>query len=115
MTGVQTCALPIYIVNKAVCLSGAYDMSTWLDGYHAGDGYYVDPLAFLPGLADDRFLAPLRRTEFVIATGENDRNADESRRLAALLQEKGVPADLHLWNGWAHDWPYWKEMVDVFL
>jgi esterase/lipase superfamily enzyme len=35
--------------------------------------------------------------------------------MAALLQDKGVPASLHLWDGWAHDWPYWKEMVDVFL
>jgi len=26
-----------------------------------------------------------------------------------------VPAALHLWNGWAHDWPFWKEMVDTFL
>jgi esterase/lipase superfamily enzyme len=26
-----------------------------------------------------------------------------------------VPASLHVWDGWAHDWPYWKEMVDVFL
>ena len=103
------------VVNKAVCLSGAYDMTTWLDGYHEGDGYYVDPLAFLPGLADERYLAPMRQTEFVIATGEQDRNVNDSRRLAALLQQKGVPADLHLWDGWAHDWPFWKEMVDVFL
>jgi esterase/lipase superfamily enzyme len=103
------------VLNKAVCLSGAYDMSTWLDGYHDGEGYYVDPLAFLPALSDDRYLVPMRRTEFVIAAGEADKNAGDSRRLAALLQEKGVPADLHMWDGWAHDWPYWKEMVDVFL
>ncbi|MBI2324050.1 MAG: esterase, partial [Chloroflexi bacterium] len=40
---------------------------------------------------------------------------DDSRRLATLLPEKGVPAEPHLWQGWAHDWPYWKDMVDVFL
>jgi esterase/lipase superfamily enzyme len=103
------------VVSKAVCLSGAYDTSRWLDGWREGEGYFVEPLAFLPGLTDDRYLVPLRQTEFVIATGEEDPNADDSRRLAALLQEKGVPADLHMWNGWAHDWPYWKQMVDVFL
>jgi esterase/lipase superfamily enzyme len=103
------------VVKKAVCLSGAYGISRWLGGWREGDAYFVDPFAFLPQLADDRYLVPLRRTEFVIATGEDDPNANDSRRLAALLQEKGVPADLHLWNGWAHDWPYWKEMLDVFL
>ena len=103
------------VVGKAVCLSGAYEVSRFLDGWRDGDGYYVDPLAFLPDLTEERYLAPLRQTEFVIATGEDDRNANESRRLAGLLQAKGVSADLHMWNGWAHDWPYWKEMVDVFL
>ena len=72
-------------------------------------------LAFLPYLDDERYLAPLRATEIVIASGHDDRNVDDSRRLAAILQEKGVPASLHIWDGWAHDWPYWKEMVDVFL
>lgn len=101
------------IVRKAVCLSGAFAVSRWLDG--SQDAYYLDPLAFLPGLTDERYLGPLRDTEIIIATGELDPNVEESKRLAALLQEKGVPADLHLWDGWAHDWPFWKEMVDVFL
>jgi esterase/lipase superfamily enzyme len=102
-------------VRKAIGLSGAYDSARWLDGLREGDAYFVNPLAFLPSLADERYLAPLRATEIVIATGHDDRNVEDSRRLAALLQEKGVPASLHLWDGWAHDWPYWKEMVDVFL
>lgn len=101
------------IARKAVCLSGAFGVSRWLDD--SSDGYFLDPLAFLPGLSEERFLGPLRDTEIVIATGELDPNVEDSKRLAALLQEKGVPADLHLWEGWAHDWPFWKEMVDVFL
>lgn len=103
------------VAGKAVCLSGAYDVSRWLDGRRDGDAYFLDPLTFLPGLTEERYLGPLRATEIVIATGEADPNVESSRRLAALLQEKGVPADLHVWGGWAHDWPFWKEMVDVFL
>ena len=103
------------IVQKAIVLSGAYDCARWLDGHRDGDAYFVNPLAFLPSLRDERYLAPLRATEIVIATGRDDPNVDESRRLAAALQDKSVPASLHLWDGWAHDWPFWKEMVDVFL
>ena len=75
----------------------------------------MNPLAFLPNLYDDRYLAPLRETEIVIATGRDDPNAEEGKRLAATLQGKGIPAALHLWEGWAHDWPYWMEMIDAFL
>jgi esterase/lipase superfamily enzyme len=103
------------LVKKAIGMSGAYDTSRWLDGRHDGDAYFVNPLAFLPNLGDERYLAPLRATDIVIATGHDDRNVNDSRRLAAILQEKDVPASLHIWDGWAHDWPYWKEMVDVFL
>lgn len=103
------------VARKVVCLSGAYDASRWLDGQREGDCYFVDPLGFLPGLTDERYLAPLRAADIIVATGEEDANAHESRALVGLLQQKGVPAALHLWRGWAHDWPYWKEMVDRFL
>ena len=103
------------IARKAIGLSGAYDSGRWLDGKRDGDAYFVNPMAFLPYLNDERDLAPLRETEIIIATGHDDPNVEDSRRVVSVLQEKGVPASLHLWDGWAHDWPYWKEMVDVFL
>ncbi|HUQ16900.1 MAG TPA: alpha/beta hydrolase-fold protein [Candidatus Saccharimonadales bacterium] len=103
------------IARAAICLSGAFDAARWLDGSREGDAYFVNPLAFLPALEDPVLLGPLRRTEFVVATGLEDPNVDESRRLAAALRAKQIPAALHLWDGWAHDWPYWKEMVDTYL
>jgi esterase/lipase superfamily enzyme len=103
------------IARKALCLSGAYDCARWLDGWRDGDAYFVNPMAFLPGLADERYLGPLRDTEVIVVTGEDDPNMDESRRLVELLQQKGVPASLHMWTGWGHDWPYWREMLDIFL
>ena len=103
------------IASRVIGLSGAYDASRWLDGLRQDDAYFVNPLAFLPDLSDERQLTPLRETEFVIATGIEDPNVGQSRQVVATLQDKGVPATLHLWNGWAHDWPFWKEMVDAFL
>jgi esterase/lipase superfamily enzyme len=103
------------VARRVLGLSGAYDAARWLDGEGAHDAYFVNPLAFLPNLADEVQLGALRTTDFVIVTGADDPNVEESRRVVGTLQEKGVPATLHLWNGWAHDWPYWKEMVDTFL
>ena len=103
------------IASRVTGLSGAFDASRWLDGLRQDDAYFVNPLAFLPNLSDERQLRPLRETEFVIATGAEDPNVEQSRQVVATLQGKGVPATLHLWNGWAHDWPFWKEMVDTFL
>ena len=78
--------------------------------------YYTDPFAFLPGLSDDSYLDPLRHMDKkVIATGEGDPNVEDSRRAAGLLHERGVDVLLDVWPGWAHDWPYWKEMIHRYV
>ncbi len=97
-------------------LSGAFDAQRWLDGYFDDDVYFTNPLAFLPGLADESYLAPLRRmTKKVVATGEADPNVGDSVSVGTLLREKGVDVTLDLWPGWSHDWPYWKEMMRRYV
>ena len=102
--------------NGFIGLSGAFDTRTWLGGYFDQDVYYTNPMAFLPGLTDDRYLALLRQMEKrVIATGAEDRNVEESRRVGTLLREKGVEVQLDIWPGWSHDWPYWMEMMRRYV
>jgi esterase/lipase superfamily enzyme len=99
-----------------IAMSGAFDTARWLDGYHDDSTYFTNPLAFVPGLTDQAFLAPLRAmTPKVIATGEEDPNVDDSKKLAALLRQKEVDVQLDLWPGWSHDWPYWKDMMRRYL
>lgn len=97
-------------------MSGVYDNSRWLDGWHDQDTYLTNPLAFLPGLTDERYLEPLRSMDVkVIATGETDANVEDSKKLAAVLRDKDVEVRLDIWSGWSHDWPYWKEMMRTYV
>lgn len=99
-----------------VALSGAFDTQRRLDGYFDDDVYYTNPLAFLPGLADEAYLRPLRgMLKKVVATGEEDPHVGESVRVGTLLREKGVDVALDLWPGWSHDWSYWKEMMRRYV
>src|SRR6267143_2786368 len=103
-------------VGGFIALSGAYDTSKWLDGYHDDNCYFTNLMAFLPGLTDEAYLGPLRAMHpRVIATGEHDPNVDESIKVAGLLRDKGVEVGLEIWPGWAHDWPYWKDMMRRYL
>ena len=103
-------------VSGFIALSGAYDSARWLDGYHDDSVYFTNMMEFLPGLTDESYLAPLRAMHpKVIATGEQDPNVEDSKRLAGLLREKGVDVGLDIWAGWAHDWPYWKDMMRRYL
>ena len=99
-----------------VGMSGVYDNSRWLDGHHDQDTYLTNPLAFVPGLRDECYLGPLRAMEpRVIVTGRDDANVEDSVRLAEALRAAGIDVRLDLWEGWAHDWPYWKEMMRTYL
>src|SRR5438270_582633 len=73
-------------------------------------------LVFPPGLTDEEDLAPLTAQHpKVIVTGEEDPNVGDSVKVARLLQDKGVDVDLEIWSGWAHDWPYWTDMMRRYL
>jgi len=99
-----------------LALSGAFDTARFLDGYGDDSTYFTNPLAFLPGLTDEAYLGPLRAMNpKVIATGQEDPNVEDSKKLAAALRERGVDVRLDLWDGWAHDWPYWKDMMRRYL
>jgi len=103
-------------VGGFIAWSGAYDTSPWLDGYYDDSTYFTNLFAFLPGLTDEAYLGPLRAQHpKVIATGDQDPNVEDSRRLAGLLRDKGVQVGLEIWPGWAHDWPYWKDMMRRYL
>ena len=103
-------------IGGFIALSGAFDTSRWLDGYHDDNVYFTNLIEFLPGLNDEAYLGPLRAEHpKVIATGEQDPNVEESRRVAGLLRAKGVEVGLEIWPGWAHDWPYWKDMMRTYL
>jgi len=51
----------------------------------------------------------------VVATGEGDPNVGDSIKLGNLMREKGLDVRLDIWPGWAHDWPYWKDMMRAYL
>ena len=103
-------------VRGFVGLSGAYDTARWLDGYSDEDAYLTNLLAFLPGLDDQAYLGPLQAMNpRVIATGEEDANVADSIKVARLLRERGVSVQLDLWPGWAHDWPYWQDMLRRYI
>jgi esterase/lipase superfamily enzyme len=103
-------------IRGYIALSGAYDTARWLNGYHDENVYYTNLVEFLPGLTDEAYLAPMRAQHpKVIASGAEDPNVEDSRRVGGLLQSKGIQVGLDIWPGWAHDWPYWKEMMRRYI
>ena len=105
------------LFDACISLGGAFDIRPFIAGYYDDDCYFNNPVDYLPGLTDERYLDLYRRkVSFVLATGEKDICLDDNVRLAHMLEAKGVPRLLDVWaDGTGHDWPWWRRMIAKFV
>jgi len=104
------------VFSRAICMSGTYDLTKWMNGQVPQDHYFASPLHFLPNLGEGDQLARLR-TRFVLLTHGTGRweDPEQSWRVARVLGDKGVPNRVDPWEGRDHDWPTWREMLPRYL
>jgi esterase/lipase superfamily enzyme len=99
------------VVTKAVCFSGVFDVSRFTDGYWDDTDYYNSPSDYIAHM-DDGWVRQLRNIDWVIATGEYDTLAPDSRNFDAVLRRQGIPHHTEIWPGVnGHDWEFWNDAV----
>jgi esterase/lipase superfamily enzyme len=102
-------------VSFVCCMGGIFDIKQFLDGHYDEDGYFHNPVDYLPNLEDPWYLERMRRMGIVLGTGEFDVCLDESRRLATTLQAKSIPLWLDVVPDAYHSWSCWKEAFPRYL
>jgi len=97
-------------------MSGAFDLSNFLDGYYDDDVYFNMPPHYLPNLSDAWYFERYRRNQYLLATGWDDHCLGQNQNLARILGAKGIPHQLWIWDSWnSHDWPTWARMMQEYL
>jgi len=104
-----------YTFTSCVTISGAFDVSQFLDGYYDEDCYFLNPTSFLPGLSDAYYLDQFRRNKWVLVTGDHDICRSANAQFSGLMHGKGIPHSLHVWNHSKHDWPDWRPMIEAYI
>lgn len=102
------------VVNRALGLSGLYDLRRFFYRYSQGL-YFHNPVDFVPNINDHWTLERLRSTDIILVTGRDDPAAWSNELLSRQLWSKGVGNALRLWDGWCHDWPYWAQMLNRYI
>lgn len=105
------------VFRTAICMSGTFDLSGWMDGHHPVEFHMASPIHFLPYLGDGKQLERLRRRFVIFAAGEGRwETPSNSWKAASVLGSKGVPNRVDLWGpDHDHDWPTWREMLPKYL
>jgi esterase/lipase superfamily enzyme len=104
-----------YRFGRVIGMSGLYDIGRFADGHNSDLVFVNNPSHFVSHLHDHGHLEAMRRMDIVLATGQDDAFAENNRYLSGILWEKGVGNALRLWDGWAHDWPWWKQMLPTYI
>jgi esterase/lipase superfamily enzyme len=102
-------------VGRVLGMSGLYDIKRFTDGYYDDQVYFNNPCDFLANEQDPQRLEALRRMDIILAIGRDDPNRPNSELLSGILWRKDVWNALRIWDGWAHDWPWWQQMLRLYI
>ena len=100
---------------RVLSMSGLCDVKRFVDGYYDDAVYYNNPCDFIANEHEPARLAALRRLDVILAVGRDDPLRSDNERLSTLLWNKGVWNALRIWDGFAHDWPVWAQMLRLYL
>lgn len=103
------------VFNRAIGMSGIYSISRWTDGFRDDNIYFNNPIEYIANETDNGRLHALRQLDIILAIGREDSLRASNEQLSAALWSKGIGNALRVWDGWSHDWPYWEQMISLYI
>jgi esterase/lipase superfamily enzyme len=102
-------------VGRILGMSGLYDITRMTGGYADENVYQVNPMAFMCHEHEAGRLAAFRRLDMILVIGRDDPMYRNNCDFSGLLWGKGIGNALRIWDGHAHDWPYWERMIRTYI
>lgn len=102
-------------VGRVLAMSSMVDVKRLTYGWSDELTYRHNPMDFMRHEHDPARLAAFRRMDIILAIGEDDPLCPSNREFSGLLWGRGIGNALRIWKGWAHDWPYWEDMVRLYI
>jgi esterase/lipase superfamily enzyme len=103
------------MADRVLGLSGLYDIRLITDGYSDETVYFNNPHDFLAHEHDPERLRRLRHLDVILAIGRDDPNCRNNEAFSGVLWHTGIWHALRIWDGWCHDWPWWRQMLPLYI
>ena len=104
-----------HLVGRIIGMSGYYDIKRWTNGYSDDNVYFNNPCDFLAHEHDPARLDALRGIDIILAIGRTDSALANNEFLSGVLWSKNIGHAFRIWDGMAHDWPVWEEMLRLYI
>ena len=103
------------LVQRVLSMSGLPDIKRLTAGWSDDAVYFQNPADFMRHEHDEKRLAAFRAMDIILAVGQDDSLAPSNIEFSQTLWNCGIGNALRVWNGWAHDWPYWQQMLQLYI
>jgi esterase/lipase superfamily enzyme len=104
-----------HLAGRLIGLSGLYDIKGITHGYEDAAVYAHNPAHFVANERDPRRIDAMRRMDVVLAVGRDDPNFGNNEYFSGMLWSQGIWNAFRVWDGWAHDWPWWRDMIRHYI
>jgi esterase/lipase superfamily enzyme len=102
-------------VDRIISMSGLCDIRAFTDGYYDENVYFNNPCDFVGGEEEPSRLEALRHQDVILAVGRDDSLCASNELLSRTLWSKDIWHALRIWDGFAHDWPVWHQMIRLYI
>lgn len=102
--------------DKAIGISGIYDIKKFMDGYYEDDVYYNNPTDYIPNLSRQSLLKKIRDVDFRLISYTHDPRIDYARRMSNVFRMKFIRHELDIWdNNDGREWRHWQRMFKTHI
>lgn len=103
------------LVGRVLAMSGLIDIKRFTGGASDDLIYFHNPADFMRHEHDPMRLTLFREMDIILAVGRDDGLCAGNEEFSGTLWNRGIGNALRIWDGWAHDWPWWQAMLQLYL
>ncbi len=98
--------------NKAIGISGLYDLRTLFDDFYSDTLYYNNPFDFLPNISDQSLLKKIKKVDYRLISYANDERKWQANKLGGIFRRKNIEHHLDIWEDSSEkEWDLWNQML----
>jgi esterase/lipase superfamily enzyme len=104
-----------HLVGRTLGLSGLYDIKQITRGYSDDTVWANDPSRYVSHRDDHGWVEAMRRLDIIFTSGRDDPSFGNNEYLSGALWSRSIGHAFRPWDGWAHDWPWWRQMLRLYI
>lgn len=102
--------------DKAIGISGLYNIKPFFGDFYNNDVYYNNPIDFVPNLNKPSLINAIRKVDFRLVSYSNDERKNDAQKLAHIFRSKLIEHQLDVWDTTSdEEWDIWRQMLKTHI